>query len=277
MTIALEAYSDPEAPDDSLLAATARLATAGDGLDQLHCRSRQATSELAALARLRPGMRVLDVGSGLGGPARHLADECGVRVTGLEPVAAYVRIARLLTRHARMEHLVAFERGNALSTPFGCDTFDGAWLQHVLPTVIDKARVFSQIRRTVVAGGVLAVHEIVAPDGHGMVYPLPWAATPARSYVPRPERLRDGIESAGFTLKAWRNTTVEASDWCRRLVARAEARQRAGRRLTLLGPDGVRAIRNLAANFDAGRLGVVMAVFENTRVVRPRETADSLF
>jgi predicted O-methyltransferase YrrM len=139
MTTALEAYAGPEAPDNSLLAAAARLVTAGDGLDQLHCRSRQATSELAALARLRPGMRVLDVGSGLGGPARHLAGECGVRVTGLEPVEASVRIARLLTRHARMEHLVAFERGSALAAGSRCSGRTGCGPSAISPPISTRA------------------------------------------------------------------------------------------------------------------------------------------
>jgi SAM-dependent methyltransferase len=232
--------------------------------DELHSRARQATSELAALAGLRQGMRVLDVGSGLGGPARHLAASYGLHVTGLELTAEYVRVARLLTDRAGLSDRVGFEQGSALSAPFPTRTFDCVWLQHVLVNVADKARLFAELKRVLTPGGCLALHEVVSPGGHRPSFPLPWGRSPLTSYVPGPDRLRTAIENAGFTVRSWTDTTPLAAEWCRGVDDfGAEDVRLAGLSATL-GEDARQMIANLGRDLDSGRLGVIMAVFDKT-------------
>ena len=232
--------------------------------DELHSRARQATSELAALASLRPGMRVLDVGSGLGGPARHLASAYGLRVTGLELTAEYVRLSRLLTERAGLSDHVGFEQGSALSAPFATRSFDCAWLQHVLVNVADKARLFAELKRVLAPGGCLALHEVVSPAGHRPSFPLPWGRSPLTSYVPGPERLRTAIENAGFAMRSWIDTTPLAAAWCRGVDSYAAGDVRLAGLSATLGEDARQMIANLGHDLDAGRLGVVMAVFDRT-------------
>lgn len=217
------------------------------------------------MAGLRPEMRVLDVGCGLGGTARHLASAAGVEVIGLDSCRAYVRLAQLLTRRAGGEPRVRFECGHAESTPFATASFDCAWLQHVLPNIIDKARLFASLRRILVGGGVLALHEIVARDGGRLRYPLPWSDSPANSFVPAAPRLRIALESAGFVLEAWRDTTAAAHEWCGRTIALRSAM----RRKHPLTPFDLAALRNLESHFEDGRLGVAMAIFRNGRQPAP--------
>src|SRR5438876_8319301 len=66
-------------------------------LDQFHGGGKPATLRLARLAALKPGMHVLDVGGGFGGPARTLAAEFGCRVTSIDLTPTYVEAARMLT------------------------------------------------------------------------------------------------------------------------------------------------------------------------------------
>lgn len=231
-------------------------------VDEFHSRARQATSELAKLAGLQPGMRVLDVGSGLGGPARHLAAEYGVHVTGIELTADYVRVARVLTERAGLADRVRFRRGNAVSAPFEMGVFDCAWLQHMLMNVADKGRLLSELRRVVKPGGRLALHEVVAFDAHNLHFPLPWGRTPVTSFVARPERLRTAVESASFELREWKDTSSLAIQWCRDVVEASGNDERLRALHALLGPDAVAMIDNFGKNLAAGRLGVVMAVFD---------------
>jgi SAM-dependent methyltransferase len=230
----------------------------------LHSRAQQATTELAELAGLQPGMRVLDVGSGLGGPARHLARVYGVRVTGIDVTPEYVRIARMLTRHDGLADRVVFAHGNAQSAPLPSDGFECVWIQHVLMNIAGKARLFRQLRRALVPGGTLALHEIVAPDAHRVRYPIPWARSPSTSFVPRPERLRTAIESAGFTLRAWKDTSAAATAWYGALADGPDDAPSLSLRM-ILGPDAGLMIRNLADNFAAGRFGAAVAVFTRVR------------
>ena len=65
-------------------------------IDEFHIRGRQATIELADLAALAPGQRVLDVGCGLGGSVRYLAQERGCRAVGVDLTPQYIEVATAL-------------------------------------------------------------------------------------------------------------------------------------------------------------------------------------
>ncbi len=86
--------------------------------DQLHSGGRDATRVLANLAGLKPGMKVLDIGSGMGGPARTLAADFGCKVTGLDITDAFVMAAQMLTERVGLSDRVSFRVGNALDLDY---------------------------------------------------------------------------------------------------------------------------------------------------------------
>src|SRR5215472_515126 len=108
------------------------------GLDQFHTRGLAATAELAEMAGITPAMSVLDVGSGLGGPARFLAAARGCRVVGVDLSEPFVEAARYLTRRTGQELQVSFSAASALDLPFGEERFDAAFLQHVAMNIADR-------------------------------------------------------------------------------------------------------------------------------------------
>lgn len=177
-------------------------------------------------------------------------------VIGIDRCRLYLHVAPLLTKQATCHARVRLHCSQAESAPFAMSSFDCVWMQHVLLYLNDKARVVAELRRMLVPGGVLALHEIVAPRGGRIRFPRPWAASAARGFVPRPERLRIALESAGFALTLWQDTTPAARDWCARVLARAEAEDG-----SFIAPDTVPAMRNFADGMAAGTLGVAMAVF----------------
>jgi len=193
--------------------------TEGDlaSIDGFHTRARQATAELAALAGLRRDMHVLHIGAGLGGVARHLAATHGVRVTGLEALALCVRAARMLTASAGLADRVVFERGSPLAAPFATATFDRVWLQHVLLKIADKARLFAEARRVLVAGDASPftkwLHPAAAMCGSHCRGP---AARPQGScrgrndYGPR-SKTRDSSCRSGVTRLCSRSSGVTSS------------------------------------------------------------------
>jgi cyclopropane fatty-acyl-phospholipid synthase-like methyltransferase len=229
--------------------------------DQLHSRGGAATTELAELARLCCGMRVLDIGAGVGGPARHLAAHYGVHVTGIDIAPHLVRRAEELTRASGLSGHVDFQHGNALSAPFATHTFDCVWMQHVLSHIAAKGRLFAEVRRILLPRGVLALHEIVLLDSGAIRYPLPWARTPIAHFPAAPRRLRTSVESAGFRLRVWRDTTASAREWWRG-AARGRRDQAVQYWPGLLDSDASLMLDNVVANLEDGRLGVAIAVFD---------------
>src|SRR5580704_2472604 len=100
-------------------------------LDHFHTRGIAASADLARLAGITADMAVLDVGSGIGGPARLLAATIGCRVTGVDLSEPFVEAARYLTERTGQGRQVTFEAASALALPFGDGAFDAVFLQHV--------------------------------------------------------------------------------------------------------------------------------------------------
>src|SRR5689334_24083810 len=109
--------------------------------DEFHPGGIIETRNLARLAGLKPGMYVLDAGSGMGGPARTFAAEFGCRVTGLDLTQEYCNVAEMLSARAGFSReQVDFRCGNVLEMPFEDHTFDAALTQFVGMNIEAKAQ-----------------------------------------------------------------------------------------------------------------------------------------
>ena len=228
-------------------------------LDHFHTRGLAATAELARLAGLAADMSVLDVGSGVGGPARFLAATYGCRVTGLDLSESFVDTARYLTERTGQSGQVSFETGSALELPFGDGCFDVVLLQHVAMNIADRARLYCEIRRVLRSGGRFGTFDVVLISGEPQ-YPLPWARTPATSYLLTAAATREVIEPAGFHTLVWQDDTEAAKAWFAQL--RASGPPPSPNLGVVMGPDFVQLAANLGRNLMEGRLGILTAVFE---------------
>jgi SAM-dependent methyltransferase len=141
--------------------------------DHFHAGGKAATLELARLAGIQPGMVVLDIGGGIGGPARMLASEIGCDVTVLDLTEGFCRTGAKLTARTGLADRVTFRHGNALDMPFADASFDLALLQHAGMTIEDKPRLYAAARRVLRPGGRFALHEVMAGQGGPLTYPVP--------------------------------------------------------------------------------------------------------
>jgi sarcosine/dimethylglycine N-methyltransferase len=228
-------------------------------LDQFHTRGLAATAELAKLAGTTADMSVLDVGSGVGGPARFLAATYGCRVIGVDVSESFVDGARYLTERTGLSGQVSFETASALELPFDDGRFDVVLLQHVAMNIADRARLYREIRRVLKSGGRFATFDVVLNGGEPH-YPVPWARTPATSFLLTAAATREAIEPAGFSTLTWKDDSEAAKAWVAEL--RASGPPPSPNLGVVMGPDFARLATNLGRNFMEGRLGTVTAVFE---------------
>ncbi len=228
-------------------------------LDQFHTLGSKATADLADLSGIHTDTRVLDVGSGLGGPARYIAASRGCRVTGIDLSAPFVEAARYLSQRAGLGDRTTFEVAGALDLPFTIGAFDVVLLQHVAMNIADRAKLYAGLRRVLVRGGRFATFDIVTNAG-APSYPMPWARTPDASFLLSADATRAAIKGAGFRDQIWRDDTPAAAAWFAKL---RETGLPPGPNLsTVMGDDFQQLTANLARDLTEGRLSVVTGIFE---------------
>jgi SAM-dependent methyltransferase len=229
--------------------------------DHFHLRGRDATLELLRLAGLQAGDLVLDVGGGIGGPARTLA-EAGCSVTVLDLTGEFCRTGAALTERVALGARVTFRQASALDMPFEDGAFDAVWTQHSSMNIEDKEGLYEEIARVARRGGKLAMHEIMAgPDGPPH-FPVPWAPVPTISFLRPPDAVRKLIGASGFRERVWRDGSATALAWLRdRLAAAPPSPPPLGLHL-LLGPAAGEMLRNVMRNLEEHRISVVEAVFD---------------
>jgi ubiquinone/menaquinone biosynthesis C-methylase UbiE len=193
--------------------------------DHFHGRGLEATEELADLLTVSLDDHILDIGSGIGGPARYLAQRFGARTTGIDLTAEFCEVARQLTRALGLEDRVDFKQGDALAMPFADASFDGAYSMNVSMNIADKAGFYAEIHRVLRPGGWLVLSEIAQGPGGAPAYPTPWARTAESSFLATPQQTREGLEAAGFAVSSLRETAEQSlayGDRSRAMVERGE-------------------------------------------------------
>lgn len=171
--------------------------------DHIHGGGYRATIEHAKLVRLEQGMAVLDIGCGIGGPARYLAKTFNCRVTGIDLTQDFVDAAAMLSEKCGLGGKVTFQCANALEMPFDDASFDAAFCLNVTMNIKDKAALYAEFARVLKPGGELALTELGKGEAGDPHYPLPWARDATYSFLVTQVDLRKGLEEAGFEIIHW--------------------------------------------------------------------------
>ena len=229
-------------------------------LDQFHIRGLVATAEMAQFAGVHHSMRVLDAGSGLGGPSRYLAETFGCQVSGVDLVPSYVTLARHLALRCPAADRLHYDVGDLLALPLDDASVDLVWTLHALMNVRDRRAAYAEFRRVLAPGGRLACYDVVAADTKPpLILPVPWASDGSTSHLLTTRESVNAITSSGFDLVDWVDVTRLALNWFgQAMVPDPQALSLAW----VLGPRMHQLIGNLSRNLREGRVGVAMGVFD---------------
>lgn len=185
-------------------------------VDELHSGGREATVAFAEGVALQRVHRLLDVGCGIGGPARFFAARTGCRVEGIDLTPEHIDVAIDLTRRMQLDHRVSFRVANALDMSWVSQPFDAAIMLHVGMNIQDKDRLFRNVRAALKAGSTFGIYDLMRTGSDAIAYPMLWAQTPATSFVEEPETYRRLLEGAGFAIVRERNHRELVLDYNRR-------------------------------------------------------------
>lgn len=237
---------------------TADLAT----VDEFHIRGRKATLELAEFLQLGPTSRVLDIGSGLGGPARTLAESFGCHVTGIDITQAFCDAATALSGWVGLSDRVNFRQGDATQLPFGDAEFDAAMTIHVAMNLAAKDRMYAEAKRILKPGGRFVVYDVLQGEGGDVLYPVPWAREPSISHLATPDAMTALLSNAGFTILQVEDSTEEGQRWFEEVAKRMAIAAPAVTFQAFLGNDFPAMARNQVINLRERRIRTVSYVCE---------------
>lgn len=231
-------------------------------LDQFHSRGLDATIELAQALEIDGATRVLDIGSGLGGPSRYLAARYGCTVHGIDLSESFVDAATFLAEKTGLADRVSYQRANALSLPFSPATFDLAWTQHVAMNIVDRAGLYREAFRVLRPGGQFAIFDVVAASDAPLHYPVPWAAGPETSFLVTADGMRALLLEQGFHIAAWADSTAAGIAWfAQRQREKGQQQDRPALGLHMvMGPAFQGMTGNLARNLREGRAMLIQAI-----------------
>jgi len=231
--------------------------------DEFHLQGAEITQSLAEKLQSRNNDQLLDVGCGIGGASRMLADVYGCKVTGIDFTASYIKTAKKLTALVKLSSSTDFLVGDATNLPFADARFDIVWTQHVQMNIADKKKLYHEIERVIKPGGKFLYYDIFSGNGGPIHFPVPWAERGEQSHL-----IAHRDINAYFPNSVWHKTYEEEFTSSSILALEKLFRQiengiKAPLGLHLLmGNSTEEKMRNLLQNLKENRVAVFAGIFE---------------
>jgi ubiquinone/menaquinone biosynthesis C-methylase UbiE len=193
-----------------------------ESVDEFHFRGREATLELLEQLNVGQVSHVLDIGSGLGGVTRTIAEEVGCHVTGVDLTQEFCDAATAISNWVNLSDKTEFRQANATSLPFADGQFDAALTVHVAMNIPEKEAMYEEAWRVLKKGARFVIYDILQGEGGEVLYPTPWAGEPSISHLATPVEMSSYLANAGFSIMQEIDSTERSFHWLKDRTTRLE-------------------------------------------------------
>ena len=229
-------------------------------VEEFHIGGRVATGHAVEKLAPQADHHVLDVGCGIGGTARFIADQIGCRVTGIDLTPEYIEVAQALTMRTGLADKVTFHTASALDMPFEDAAFDAAITIHVAMNIADRPGLYGEIARVMKSGARFCVYDVMKKSGEDITYPVPWAESSDTSHLTTPDEMQALLGGAGFDVIEVEDKTDFAIDFfSQSIAASADGPPPLGLHL-LMGASAPVKFKNMLENVQNGRIAPVQII-----------------
>lgn len=230
-------------------------------VDEFHIRGREATREIAEALAVGQGDTVVDIGCGLGGAARALAELRGCTVAGIDLTPAFCEAATELSRRTGLDERTSFRVGDATALDLPDASVDAAMTIHAAMNIPDKPAVYREAHRVVRPGGRFVVYDVLQGEGGEVRYPVPWARDASISHLATTDEMRAMLTAAGFEIVAEHDSSERSLAWFEALAAGIASGNRPPVTFAVfLGDDFAEMARNQVTNLAERRIRTVTFV-----------------
>ncbi len=229
-------------------------------IEEFHIGGRKATEYVVDSLALATDQHVLDVGCGIGGAVRYIADTIGCRVTGVDLTPEYIHAAKALSRHTGLHDRTRFDTGSALAMAYDDEHFDAVITLHAAMNIADREALYAEIARVLKPGGVLCVYDVMKKSDEPIAFPVPWAASADTSHLITRDETLSLLDEAGFAVHRVDDRTRFAIEFFRESLARvADGPSPLGVHL-VMGETAQLKFRNTLDGIERGCIGPVQVV-----------------
>ena len=232
--------------------------------DEFHIGGSEGTLMLAEKLTMNASSSVLDIGCGIGGPARFLSSEFGCKVSGIDLTADFVNTGNSLTDQVGLSDKVKLIEASALNIPFADNSFDVSYMIHVGMNIADKDVLFSEAFRVTKPGGIFGIYDVMLIGNCELQYPLPWAVEEDGNAIASATDYISALIKAGFSLKHEDDKTDFANGFFEKMSASmgtSEGPPPVGLHL-LMGDLTTQKIKNMAKLIKSGIIAPKILILE---------------
>ncbi len=230
-------------------------------VDEFHIGGREATAAAVERMGLSADHQVLDVGCGIGGASRYIAETIGCRVDGIDLTPEYILTAKALTEMIGLEDKVGHEIASALAMPFDDDAFDAAVTIHVAMNIRERDAFYGEVARTLKPGATLCLYDVMKIGEASVSYPMPWAQSIETSHLTTIGETSALLTEAGFTVMDVDDRTENSIAFFERMsAAKAGGPPPALGVHLAMGADATEKIGNVRRAIEQGRMAPVMMI-----------------
>lgn len=231
-------------------------------MEEFHIGGRAATAYAIEKLSLRNTDSVLDVGCGIGGAARYIADQIGCQVAGIDITPEYIDCAKALTERVGLTDRVRFEVGSALAMPYAAQSFDAAITLHAAMNIADRGRLYQDIARVIRTGGTLCIYDVMQQGQGQLKFPVPWATSEEISHLMTPEALLVHLQENGFRILDVENRTDFALEFFATAMAAADDTTRSPGIHLVMGDGAKEKFQNTLDGLKRGCIAPILIIAE---------------
>jgi MPBQ/MSBQ methyltransferase len=228
-------------------------------VDEFHIGGRAASEEVLARLALGADQHVLDIGCGIGGTARYMAQSFGCRVSGIDLTPEYIDAARQLSERTGLAERVEFQAASALAMPFEDATFDAAITFHVAMNIKDRPGLYGEAARVLKPQAPFCIYDVMQGETGTVRYPTPWAETAETSHLTTPDEMQELLGQVGFAVQEVEDRTAAGIAFFRqRLAASAEGPPPPVGLHLLMGPTAREKLTNVLHGLEDGAIAAIV-------------------